>query len=40
MVLSQSTTMALSGLAVGLIAALVLTRQMANMLFGISAHGL
>jgi predicted permease len=38
MVLGQSATMALSGVVIGLVAAFMLTRLMANMLFGISAR--
>jgi putative ABC transport system permease protein len=38
MMLSQAGKMALIGVAVGLIAALALTRLMASMLFGISTH--
>jgi predicted permease len=38
MVLGEGTKMALVGVAIGLVAALGLTRLMANMLFGVSAH--
>jgi predicted permease len=38
MVLGESAKMALLGIAIGLVAAFVLTRLMADMLFGISAH--
>ena len=37
LVLGQGMTMALAGIAVGVAAALVLTRLMSNLLFGISA---
>ncbi len=38
MVLGEGAKMALLGVAIGLVAAFALTRVMANMLFGISAH--
>jgi ABC-type antimicrobial peptide transport system permease subunit len=38
MVLGEGATMALVGVAIGIVAALALTRLMATMLFGISAH--
>jgi ABC-type antimicrobial peptide transport system permease subunit len=38
MVLRQGTTMALAGLAIGVGAALGLTRLMASLLFGVTAH--
>ncbi|MBZ5670067.1 MAG: ABC transporter permease [Acidobacteriia bacterium] len=38
MVLAEGASMALVGVAIGLVAAFGLTRLMANMLFGVSAH--
>jgi len=38
MVLGEGARMTLLGVAMGLIAAFVLTRLMANMIFGVSAH--
>jgi len=38
MVLAEGAKMALLGVAIGLVAAFALTRLIANMLFGISAH--
>jgi predicted permease len=38
MVLGQAAKMALAGVAVGLVAAVALTRLMSRMLFGVSAH--
>jgi putative ABC transport system permease protein len=38
MVLGEGVRMALVGVAIGLLAALGLTRLMANMLFGVSTH--
>jgi putative ABC transport system permease protein len=38
MVLGEGVKMALVGVAIGLVAAFELTRLMANMLFGVSAH--
>jgi ABC-type antimicrobial peptide transport system permease subunit len=38
MVLSEGVKMTLVGVAIGLVAAFALTRLMASMLFGITAH--
>jgi ABC-type antimicrobial peptide transport system permease subunit len=38
MVLGEGAKLALVGVAIGVVAALGLTRLMANMLFGVSAH--
>ena len=38
MVLKQGTKMALVGVAIGIGAALALTRLMTNLLFGVTAH--